>query len=142
MSFLILNIYLPFWIRISSLNWFRPGSNRGSFACKANVITTTLRNLAIETARVVFEVMYYLIYRKSRYWCISTLYRAESFGVEVETPQFSREKLGEESLPRKKIFSSSHTYMYTHMMHGACTYMCIGMCICMCTRIHKNRTSV
>ena len=24
--------------------WFRPGSNRGPFACKANVITTTLRN--------------------------------------------------------------------------------------------------
>ena len=34
--------------------WFRPGSNRGPFACKANVITTTLRNLNKFTVRRFF----------------------------------------------------------------------------------------
>ena len=33
--------------------WFRPGSNRGPFACEANVITTTLRNRCALAARYV-----------------------------------------------------------------------------------------
>ena len=40
-------IHGKIWIKISQRkknNWFRPGLNRGPSACKADVITTTLRN--------------------------------------------------------------------------------------------------
>ena len=32
--------------------WFRWGSNPGPFACEANVITTTLRNLDINNCKI------------------------------------------------------------------------------------------
>ena len=50
----------------------------------------------------------------------------------METPQLSREKLGEESPPRKKIFSSSHTYMYTH----AWVRVLICVSVCVYARVH------
>ena len=37
--------------------WFRPGSNRGPFACEANVITTTLRNRCALAARYVDRLL-------------------------------------------------------------------------------------
>ena len=100
--FLILNMKL-LW------KWFRPGSNRGPFACKANVITTTLRNLTKTAIRLVLKSMYHLSYRKSHHWCISKLYKAVARlkfleeGGELQKPQFSREKIGRETQPRKNI---------------------------------------
>ena len=46
--------------------WFRPGSNRGPFACKANVITTTLRNL-IQQGEFTELVCAFLSYQGRNY---------------------------------------------------------------------------